>query len=169
MGIGRPVPSEVIGGLDCQVVKPGAAGSLRLKSSHPFFNRPFPNSPHPRSLFSFQTVPAQQPPNPRGMARCESFQLRTVCSFFFFFSLDHFFWQGQRATVACGFKCAFFDCCRETLDWRANSKGTKKGREPEPESSHPPHSERFSPWGTSRDYLLVRQRVPERHTHASSA
>ena len=26
---------------------------------------------------------------------------------FFFFFLDHFFWQGQRATVACGFKCAF--------------------------------------------------------------
>lgn len=72
--------------------------------------------------------------------------------FFFFFCLDHSFWQGQRATVAWGFKCTFLDCSRETPDWRANSTGTGR-REPEPESPHPPHLEPFSPWGTSRDYL----------------
>lgn len=29
------------------LVKPGAAGRLYLKSSYPFFNRPFPNSSYP--------------------------------------------------------------------------------------------------------------------------
>lgn len=114
------------------------------------YNRPFPNSlPNP-DLYSHSR--SLQPNGRHEGWRDPQVSCYEQFAFFFFFCLDHSFWQGQRATVAWGFKCTFLDCSRETPDWRANSTGTGR-REPEPESPHPPHLEPFSPWGTSRDYL----------------
>lgn len=48
-------------------------------------------------------------------------------------------------------------------------RGPKAGESLSRRTPHPPHSEHLSLWGSSRDYLLVRQRVPERHIHTPSA
>lgn len=95
LGVGRPVPSEVTGTVDCQV-KPRATGSFRLKSySHPFFNRPFPNSLSHFILILDGSGPTAVA-EPTWGGEIQKFP-DTVCSFFF---LDHFFWQGQAAMVA---------------------------------------------------------------------
>ncbi|KAF6339727.1 hypothetical protein mRhiFer1_008006 [Rhinolophus ferrumequinum] len=142
---GGPEGSSRRGAEDC----PGCGGGRSCPSSLA--------SPEPPAALHGRPAASRAPARNRSSLTVvtrggEILKFPAMNSLHFFFCLDHSFWQGQRATVAWGFKCTFLDCSRETPDWRANSTGTGR-REPKPESPHPPHLEPFSRWGTSRDYL----------------
>lgn len=130
-------------------------------------NRPFPNSlPTPTFILILDGSSATGAAKPTWGGEIRKFPAMNSLRFF---PLDCSFWQGQRATVAWGFKCAFLDCSKETPDLGAKSTETDVGGNRSPRVPIPHTLSSSAPGAPPGTTCLVRQRVAERHIHAPSA